>query len=482
LSASEDSSPLPVFLYQQSAQQLARQIAHQEVRSLDAVLACLEQIERQDETLHAYITLCREAAIAAAEAADAAVLRGDRLGSLHGVPIAIKDLTATAGIRTTYGSPRYENHIPSDDDLCVTRLKAAGAIILGKTNTPEFGMGAHSANALCGPTATPYDPSRSSGGSSGGSAAAVAAGMAYLAQGTDMGGSVRTPASFCGVVGLRPAAGRIPRIPKALPSETLVTDGVLARSVEDAALMLSAMAGYDARDPTSLETSGWEMPEFSEALCDRLTGKVRLGYSTDLGVAVIDAAVRDVFEEAIARLAFVCDCIAPQHPDCRTAKATFETLRAGILYQTYHHDLDNPSDPLSSTVRWNIERGKDITAQAFLAAEVERGRLYQRFLKFFESYDVLATVSASVPPFPHTQAEVLEINDTPLDTIIDYLLITYTLTLTGLPVVSIPCGYTATGLPIGMQLVGKPQGEAALLQFAYLLQERLGFRHQWPDA
>ncbi|MBE9100769.1 amidase [Vacuolonema iberomarrocanum] len=470
---------MPSFLYQQSAQQLARQIASQEVRSLDAVLACLEQIERHDQTLHAYITVCREAAIAAAEAADAAVQQGDRLGSLHGVPIAIKDLTATAGIRTTYGSPLHANHVPSYDDLCVARLKAAGAIILGKTNTPEFGMGAHSANVLCGPTATPYDPSRSSGGSSGGSAVATAAGMAYLAQGTDMGGSVRTPASFCGVVGLRPSAGRIPRIPKALPSETLVTDGVLARSVEDAALMLSAMAGYDPRDPASLAASGWEMPEFSEALCDRLTGKVRLGYSTDLGVAVVDAAVRDVFEGAIAQLAFVCDCIAPEHPDCRSAKATFETLRAGILYQTHHHYLATQADQLSSTVRWNIERGKDVTAQAFLAAEVERGRLYQSFLKFFESYDVLATVSASVPPFPHTQAEVLEINGTPLDNIIDYLLITYTLTLTGLPVVSIPCGYTATGLPIGMQLVGKPQGEAELLQFAYLLQERLGFRHQW---
>lgn len=466
-------------LHRLSAQQIAQQIAKQEVRSLDAVQACLQQIEQKDRVLKAYITVCPEAAIAAAQEADAAVQRGDFLGPLHGVPIAVKDLTATAGIRTTYGSPLYQDHVPTYDDLCVARLKAAGAIILGKTNTPEFGMGAHCTNVLCGPTATPYDPTRSSGGSSGGAAAAVAAGMTYLAQGTDMGGSVRTPASFCEVVGLRPSAGRIPRYPKGLPGESLVTDGVLARNVEDAALMLSAMAGYDPRDPISLATPQWEVPEFSAAMGDRLSGKVRLGYSTDLGIAPIDPAVRDVFEEAIARLAFVCNYIAPEHPDCSSAKATFETLRAAILYQTHYTYLEKPANQLSSTVRWNIERGKGMTAEAFLTAEMERGRLYQRFLKFFESYDVLATVSTSVLPFSHDLQEILEINGTPLENIIDYLLITYTLTLTGLPVISLPCGRTPEGLPVGMQLVGKPHKEAELLQFAYLLQESFNFRHQW---
>lgn len=470
---------MPSLLHQQSALQLADQIARREVRSLDAVQACLQQIEQRDWALKAYMTVCPEEAIAAAKKADAEVEQGDRLGALHGVPIAIKDLTATAGIRTTYGSLLYQNHVPTYDDLCVARLKAAGAIILGKTNTPEFGMGAHCTNALCGPTVTPYDPSRSSGGSSGGSAAAVAAGMTYLAQGTDMGGSVRTPASFCEVVGLRPSAGRIPRYPKALPSESLVTDGVLARSVEDAALMLSAMAGYDARDPVSLATPQWDMPEFSEAMGDRLSGKIRLGYSTDLGITPIDPAVRDVFEGAIARIAFVCNYIAPEHPDCSAAKATFETLRAAILYQTHHTYLDKHAEQISSTVRWNIERGKGITAEALLAAEIERGRLYQRFLKFFESYDVLATVSASVLPFHQGSQEILEIDDTPLENIIDYLRITYALTLTGLPVISLPCGRTPDGIPVGMQLVGKPHEEAELLQFAYLLQESFDFRHQW---
>lgn len=468
------------MLYQISAQQLAAKIAQQEVRSLDAVNACFEQIDRHDATLKAFITTCREEAIAAAQQADELTQKGEILGPLHGVPIAIKDLAATANIRTTYGSLLYQDYVPTYDDLCVARLKAAGAIIIGKTNTPEFGMGAHATNALCGPTATPYAPDRSSGGSSGGAAVAVATGMAYLAHGTDMGGSVRTPASFCDVVGLRPSAGRIPRVPKMLLWESLVTDGVLARSVEDAALMLSVMAGFDARDPVSLAPAKWEVPEFSEEMCDRLYGKIRLGFSTDLGIAVIDPEVRDGFEEAIARMGSLCERIAATHPDCTEAQKTFESLRVGIIHQAHRHHLQRYPDQISSSVRWNIEQGIGLSAQDYLQAEVERGQLYQRFLNFFEDYDVLATVSASVPPFPHTQTEILEIDGTPLRNIIDYLTITYTLTLTGLPVISIPCGRMTSGLPMGMQLVGKPHGEAELLQFAYLLQETLGFRHQWP--
>jgi amidase len=472
------SSPsLP--LYQWSACQLADAIATGQIRSVDAVNACFEQIDRLDDSLHAYITLDREKAIAAAEAADTEVQQGKILDALHGVPIAIKDLTATKNLRTTYGSRLFQNHIPSHDDLCVARLRSAGAIILGKTNTPEFGMGAHCMNDLCGPTATPYDVSRSSGGSSGGSAVAVATGMAYLAHGTDMGGSVRTPASFCNIVGLRPAAGRIPRFPKPLPWDTLVTDGILARRVDDAALMLSAMAFYDPRDPASIAAPSWPLPEFSEEMCDRLSGQIRLGFSAGLGIAVIDSGVQRVFEGAIDRLTPLCKQVTPTHPDCQGSQAIFETLRAGIVYKLHGHLLGKHSDHISSTVRWNIEQGKDLTADAYLQAEIDRGRLYQRFIEFFKTHDILATVAASVPPFAHDHGEILAINNTPLSNIIDYLAITYIITLTGLPAISIPCGWTASGLPVGMQLIGKPQREDDLLQFAYLLQERLGFCHTW---
>lgn len=462
-----------------SASELARSIHLKQISVRECVAACFERIEQDDNSLKAFITLCRERAEAEAIQADRATTRGEKLGRLQGIPIAVKDLTPTAGVRTTYGSAIYKNHVPNTDELCVERLRAAGGILIGKTNTPEFGLGAHTNNTLYGPTANPYALDRSSGGSSGGSAVAVAAGMCFLAQGTDMGGSVRTPASFCGIVGLRPSAGRIPRRNKPLQWDYLDMDGVLARTVEDVALMLSAMAGGDRRDPISLP-SPWRIPEFSAQTGDRLQQQVRVGFSHNLGIAVIDTEVAAVFQNAIARMASLCQLIAEDHPDCSMAQGAFETIRAATLYHKQKHHYEKHREQLSQNVIWNVERGIGITAADLLQAQADRDRLYHNFLRFFERYDILATVSASIPPFPHTQPEVLEISSIRLRNIIDYLTITYTISLTGLPALSIPCGRTQAGFPIGMQLIGKPHGESQLLQFAYLLQERLNFRYQAP--
>lgn len=449
-----------------SATELAHAIRNRQIRAVDAVTACFEQIDHHNDRLKAIITTCRERAEAEAICADAAIDRGESVGVLHGVPFTVKDLTPTAEVRTTFGSLIYKDYIPQQDELCVARLRAAGGILIGKTNTPEFGLGAHCTNALYGPTANPYDPNRSSGGSSGGAAVAVAMGMGYLAQGTDMGGSVRTPASFCGVVGLRPSAGRIPRRRKPLLWDYLDTDGILARTVEDAALMLSIMAGADWRDPLSMHSPSWEMPDFSKATGDF----VRVGFSPNLGIAVIDREVESVFRRAITRMVPVCSQITETHPDCSMAQFAFETIRAATLHHKQKQHYQKHRNSLSESVRWNVERGANISAADLLQAEAERDRLYLNFLRFFEKYDVLATVSASLPPFLHTQGEILEINQTPLRNIIDYLTVTYTISLTGLPSISIPCGWTSSGLPIGMQLIGKPQGEAALLRVASQLQ------------
>lgn len=462
-------------IHQLSATQLAQAIRSRQIRAVEAVAACFEQIHGHNDRLKALITCCQEQAEAEARQADAALDRNQPVGVLQGVPFSIKDLTPTAAVRTTFGSQIYRDYIPQQDELCVARLRAAGGILIGKTNTPEFGMGAHCTNTLYGPTANPYDDSRSSGGSSGGAAVAVSTGMSYLSQGTDMGGSCRTPASFCGVVGLRPAAGRIPRRRKPLLWDFLDTDGILARTVEDVALMLSVMAGADTRDPLSLSSATWSLPDFSKAG----GAPVRVGFSATLGVATIDPEVEAVFQAAIAQIANHHPVTAA-HPNCLMAPFAFETLRAATLLHKQKHHLEKYPHLLSESVRWNIERGQGISAADLLQAEADRDRLYLNFLRFFESHDVLATVSASIPPFLHTQSEILEINGTPQCTIIDYLTITYTISLTGLPAVSIPCGWTQSGLPIGMQLVGKPQGEAALLQFAYFLQEALNFRHRWP--
>lgn len=464
-------------LYQLSATELAKAICTQTICAVEAVEACFERIDRHNSHLKAFITLCYEQAKTAAIEADRAVQQGWPLKLLHGIPIAIKDLTATAGIRTTYGSLLYHDHIPAYDDLCVARLRDAGAIILGKTSTPEFGMGTGTTNRVIGTTVNPYDHNRTCGDSSGGSAVAVATGMCYVAQGSDLGGSVRTPASFCGVVGLRPAIGRIPRVPKALQWESLATDGILARTVEDAALMLSAMAGADVCDPVSIAQAGWSVPEFG------LEGlpQTRVGFSCDLGIAVIEHDVEAVFQQAIEAIARICPTVKPAHPDCSGAQAAFETLRAALVWHQHGHRLKVHPEQLTETVRWEIEQGRGITAAQWLQAEAQRSRIFLNFMEFFQHYDVLATVSASVLPFPIHQTEVLEINGVALRNIIDYLNITYTISLTGLPALSIPCGWTASGLPVGMQLVGKPYGEADLLRFAFFLQEALDFRHRWAS-
>ncbi|PSR18838.1 glutamyl-tRNA amidotransferase [filamentous cyanobacterium CCP3] len=463
-------------IHQLSATALAQAIRTQRLSSLEAVEACFEQISRLDPTLKAFITLAPEQATAAALEADRAVQTGQPLGCLHGVPIAIKDLTATAGLRTTYGSLLYCDHVPAQDELCVARLRAAGAIILGKTSTPEFGLGTGTHNPILGTTVNPHDWTKTCGDSSGGAAVAVASGMAYLAQGTDMGGSVRTPASFCGLVGLRPSLGRIPRVPKPLLWESLVTDGVMARTVEDAALMLTAMAGVDYRDPMAIATQTWPLPTLA-----RDDGpQTRLGYSLDLGVTPIATEVAEVFEQAIAAIAQVCPHTHPARIDCRGAKFAFETLRGAIVFHQYRSLLENHGDQLNETLRWEIEQGQGVTAADYLKAEAQRGEILHNFLDFFEQYDILLVPSASVLPFPITQMAVLNINGNALGNVVDYFAITYTLSLTGLPVVSIPCGWTPSGLPVGMQVVGPPQAETQLLRFAYFLQEQLDFRHRWP--
>ncbi|MEM9907133.1 MAG: amidase [Cyanobacteria bacterium P01_D01_bin.44] len=466
-------------LYQWSATQLQQGLAQKEIRATEVIDSCLQAIEQTNDQLQALITVCADQALAAAQQVDEARSRGESLGPLAGIPFSAKDLTPTAGVRTTMGSLIYQDWIPTQDELCIARLKQAGGILLGKTNTPEFGLGAHCTNPLFGPTANPYEPACSSGGSSGGAAVSVATGMCALAQGTDMGGSVRTPASFCGVVGLRPSAGRIPRSRKPLLWDYLDTDGILARTVEDAALMLSVMAGWDAADPIAIAAT-WLPPTFDAAV--QLAGNVRVGFSADLGITPVDAEVQAVFEQAITRLTPLCQQVTPTHPDCSMAQSAFETLRAALLWYKQRQHYEQHFDQLTDTVRWNVARGQDLSAIEFLTASAQRDQLYRNFLTSFETHDILATVTACVPPFPHDQPEVLKVNDTPLRNIIDYLTITYTISLTGLPALSIPCGWTASGLPVGMQLVGPPHGEAILLQFAYALQEALGFRHHWPEG
>ncbi|HVV40873.1 MAG TPA: amidase [Nitrobacter sp.] len=458
------------------ARELARLISRREISATELATCCLDEIELGNPGLRAFITVDPKQVRKAAEDADAEIAKGLYRGALHGIPVAVKDNCLTAGIRTTFGSRLYADHVPDRDDISVARVKAAGGIVIGKTNLPEFGCGALCVNDLYGPTANPYDRRYSSGGSSGGSAAAVAAGLAPIALGTDFGGSLRTPASFCGVVGFRPTPGRIPIGSGSLPWSSMNVHGTVARSVEDTVMMLESLSGPDASDPMSMGVRTWRPDD----VADLPVSKLRVGYSVDLNVSPIDGEVRRIFTQAIRRMdAIGVGAITEEAPDCAGAVDSFETLRAGILYHNYGRLCSEHGGALSPSVVWNVLRGKDLSAAEMLRAESVRARVREQFNKYFENYDILVTVSASVPPFPNTQEDVLEIDGMSLPNIIDYLRVTYVMSLVGFPALSLPFGFTKGGLPVGIQLVARPFEETTLLMLAQTLEEH-GFHHVWP--
>ncbi|HUE88344.1 MAG TPA: amidase [Vicinamibacterales bacterium] len=468
-------------LCSRGAVDLADAVRRGSVTAEAAVAASLSRIEAVDDALKAFITVAAEQALASARAADEQRAQGRVLGPLHGVPVAIKDLTATAGIRTTFGAVRHRDHVPIESEVCVERLVKAGAIVLGKTNTPEFGFGAVCTNAMQGPTANPWNLALTSGGSSGGAAVAVTTGMVPLAHGTDFGGSVRTPASFCGCVGLRPTPGLIPDPSRKLAWNTLATHGILARSVEDAALMLAVMAGAHPKDPTSHAARGWKMPR-PDRLGSRDPRSFRIASSPTLGDAFrIDPEVRAAFEAADGVTARHFETARRAHPDCREAVQAFKTLRAAHSWAGFRELLAVGEDDLGPSFVWNVKEGRSITAQDHLEAETARSRVYRVFADFFADHDILMLPAASVLPFPNAQGEVTSIDGVECETIIDYLAPTFIISLVGYPALSLPALWTDDGRPFGVQLVGRPYEEDALLGAARHLQEVAGFRHRWPE-
>ncbi len=449
---------------------LAAALARREVSATEAVAAHLARISAIDPQLAAFVTV-------AADPAQERAARLDRmptpLGPLHGMPIAIKDLTDVAGMRTTYGSALYAGHVPTASDAVVERLERAGAIIVGKTNTPEFGFGAICTNALLGPTRNPHDETLTSGGSSGGAAVAVATGMVPLAHGTDFGGSVRTPAGFCGVASIRPTPGLVPAPGRALGFDTLATHGVLARSVADAMLMLSAIAGPDPRDPVSLGMALGRGDGDGE-------GPIRIAAVADFGVAPVADEVRGLFDRALAVVAQAVGPVARSTPECGDAIAAFRTLRAAHIRHQYGPLAVAHGERLSASVRWNVAQGEGIGAQAYLEAQAARTALYRRFVAFFERHDVLVAPAASVQPWPNDAGEVSAIDGRALASIVDYLAVTFIVSLAGMPVVTVPAAWTDTGLPFGIQLIGPPGSDARLAAIAMRFERAAGFVHRWP--
>lgn len=448
-------------LVRQSAVELTALIATGELSSRELLDASLAQIEEVNPRLNAIVTLVPEMAYEWADAADAAVAAGDDVGPLHGLPIAHKDLAATAGIRTTQGSPLLADDVPDEDDLIVQRLRSAGAVTIGKTNVPELGAGSQTFNEVFGATLNPYDDGKTCGGSSGGAAVALAAFMTPIADGSDMGGSLRNPASFCNIVGLRPSYGRVPAWPNSTPWSGLPTSGAMARSVGDLALQMQVIAGPDPRVPISLPEPG---SVFGVDLGGDL-GPVRVAWSPDLGLPV-EAAVRDALAFVPGRLEEMGCTVEEAMPDLRDAPEIFQTLRSwhfeisgGALY-------DHAPDQVKDTVRWNIDEARRRTLVDHGRATKAHAALIERTRSFFDRFDVLALPTSQVVPFDVDLDWPRDVDGEPMETYIDWMRTCSDITVTGCPAISMPAAFTPEGLPVGVQFVGRPQGDVELLRFA----------------
>ncbi len=459
-----------------TASELVRRIITKELSACDVMAAHLTQIDRVNPQLNAIVTLLPDRAMDQAARADEMLAHGDVLGPLHGLPIAHKDLVETKGIRTTFGSPIFQDFVPDRNALIVERLQAAGAITIGKTNTPEFGAGSQTFNNVFGQTPNPHNLAKTCGGSSGGAAVALATGMLPLADGSDFGGSLRNPASFCNVVGYRPTPGRVPTWPTAAAWFPFIVEGPMARTVEDVALMLSVMAGPDPRSPIAIQESG---DQFAASLHQDFSG-VRVAWSQTLGGLPIEQSVTAVVDGQRQSFESLGCLVEEAEPDLSDADEIFKAWRAWYYWLAFSELLKVHRKKFKDTIIWNIEQGRTLDGTQLALVEQKRTVLYHRVREFMNTYKFLVLPVVQVPPFDITQEYVTEIDGVVLNSYIDWMRSCYYISVLGLPAVSVPCGFNEDGLPVGVQIVGRYQEDLAVLQFAYAFQQVTEFWKQKP--
>jgi len=450
-------------------------LARRDISARDLLQAYLSRIEAVNPVVNAIVTIDVEGAMAQAQAADDALARGESVGALHGLVVAHKDLLAMKGMRTTFGSPLFKDFVPTEDAAVAARMRTAGAIRLGKTNVPEMGAGSHTFNPVFGATRNPYDTGRSAGGSSGGAAAALASGMLSLADGSDLGGSLRNPASFCNVVGLRSAPGRISKAPLVTGWMTMSIVGAMGRTVADTALLQSVLAGFDPRDPISLPGDGSAYAAIATSTPVASLCGIRVGWSQSLGSLPIDPAVTEVLERAGKPVLTALGAeVRDIEPDFEGAESGFRILRAWDMAQQYGGLYRTHKEQLSDNMIVNIEEGLDLTATDIHDAHTARTRLHNRMVTLFDGIDILAAPTVLIPPFPVDWQWPRAVDGVEQDDYLGWMRACWYISATNLPCISVPCGFTANGLPVGIQFVGRPLGEAELLRFS------LAFEHANP--
>ena len=462
-----------------SAIELAARIRRKDVSAREVMRAHLDRIDRLNPRVNAIVTLVSERAMDHAARADELMSRGNAVGVLHGLPVAHKDLVETAGIRTTKGSPFYRDTVPTVDALIVTRMRAAGAITCGKTNTPELGAGSQTFNTIFGATRNPYDLTKTCGGSSGGAAVALACGMVPIADGSDVGGSLRNPAAFCNVVGLRPSPGRV-------PAETnswspLNVSGPMARSVADVALLLSVLAGYDARDPLSIAEDG---ARFRAPLDRDFTG-ARVAWWTGLGGIPFEPEVRAIVD-GHRRVFESLGCIVDDAElDFSGVDEAFAVLRFAGSYATNAPLVRERAEWVKDTIRFEVEQAERLTAADVGRALARQAQMHEQSRQFFETYDYFVLPATQVAPFAVDIPYPTSIAGTPMTTYIDWMRSCWYISFMANPAISVPAGFTAAGLPVGIQIVGRHRDEWSVLQVAHAFEQatQYGTRravHGWP--
>jgi len=448
------------------ASELRSLVASREVSAVEVVEAALARIDAVNTTINAVVTI-NPRAVDDAREVDRRIGAGESPGLLCGLPVGIKDVTPVKGLRTTYGSPIYADYVPERDAVPVQRLRASGAIVLGKTNCPEFAAGGNTFNEVFGRTRNPWNTARSAGGSTGGGAAALATGMIALAEGTDLGGSLRIPASFCGIVGLRPSIGLVPTSPTDWAWDTLQVSGPMARTAEDVALMLQAMAGPSEWAPLRQPTAG---RDFVAAVRAGVSRGARIAYVADPARIGVDPGVEGRCRDAAFSLAAAAGAHVEEiELDLSAGRKAFLALR-GLWFVTHMAPRMEHAERFGPNVGNNVRAGLKLTVPDIAAAEQERNRIWERFRELFTRFDYIVTPCMAVPPFPVEQNYPDSIAGRPMETYVDWIAPTFVLSLTALPIASVPCGLDAEGLPVGLQIVGRPSDEESVLALAAVVQ------------
>ncbi|MGB1713681.1 MAG: amidase [Arenicellales bacterium] len=453
-----------------SARSVRDLLKDRQVSPLELLDALEHRISEVDGAVNALPTLCFERARQRARERDFSGL------PLAGIPVAIKDLLPVSGVRTTFGSMAYRDHIPEASDLLVERIEAAGGLVYAKSNTPEFGAGANTFNDVFGFTRNPWNTALSAAGSSGGSAVALATGMAWLATGSDLGGSLRNPASFCSIVGLRPSQGRIASDPGETAFNRLSMEGPMARNVNDAAMLLDVMAGYDRRDPMSLDDPA---ESFEEAAISENVPP-RIAFSPDLGVTPVDPEVAEICERAALRFEELGARVEKAQPDFSGLQDVFQVHRALSFATSLGPELEANRETFKPEIVWNVEKGLALTGQDIMNAMVERSEIYRRANTFFSDFDLILTPATVVPPYPVEQRFVQRVGDHEFSNYIEWCSIAYAFTVLGAPAMSVPCGFTQSGLPVGLQIAAPLREEARLLAAASALENLLRLSDALP--